>query len=97
MQLVIVGAFGWIFGKRAICNDTAAPTVGRIELRRVTSAADAQAETKPPHGLRERATKVFVARARQWLDPPGGEWSSPLRHSGKSLRQLDREWKYDQG
>ena len=60
-------------------------------------AADAQAETEPPHGLRERATKVFVARARQWLHPPGGEWSSPRRHSGKSLRQLDREWKYDEG
>jgi hypothetical protein len=36
--------------KRAICNDTAMPTLGRIELRRVTTAAYARAETESPHG-----------------------------------------------
>jgi hypothetical protein len=32
--------------KRAICNDTAVSTLGRIKLRRTTIAADARAETE---------------------------------------------------
>jgi hypothetical protein len=53
--------------KRAICNDTAASTLGRIKLRRVTIAADARAETERPHGY---GVYVLHGVFTLWNTPP---------------------------
>jgi hypothetical protein len=43
------------------------PTLGRIELRRVTTAADARAETEPPHGY---GAYVLHGAFTLWNMPP---------------------------
>jgi hypothetical protein len=56
-----------IFGKTRDRNDAAVPTLGRIELRRVTTAADARAETEPPHGY---GAYVLHGAFTLWNMPP---------------------------
>jgi hypothetical protein len=56
-----------ISGKTRDLQRAAAPTLGWIELRRMTSAADVRAETKPPHGY---GVYVLNGAFTLWNMPP---------------------------